>query len=83
MQIIALIFSLLTVLATFYNIFGVPAGIVLLILYFTAKDKTKKKEYAKWAKIAFAGIAVSVGIFVVYFIIQVIGKSLGFIPLTQ
>jgi hypothetical protein len=78
MSIIAMLFSVLAMVATLWATIGSIPGFVFLILFFTTKDKTKKAQYWKWSKIGLGGIAALVGVMILYFLLSVVGAVFGF-----
>ena len=76
-KILTLLLGIVAVVSFFWIMVGIPAGIVILILFFTSKDKDKKAKYKKWLKISFGGILVMILVMLLWAVVSAIGVFSG------
>lgn len=78
--IIRAILGILGILTAIWMMIGVPAGVVLLILYLSSKDKNNKKKLLKWLKVCFLSVIVLIIVFVLWAIVSFVGTLMGINP---
>ncbi len=81
MQILGAVFGLFFLIAIIlvflWMVVGLPAGVVLVVMYFLEKDKTKKAKKGKWILICFGSILAMIGVTLLWSVFRLVGFFFG------
>jgi hypothetical protein len=78
LTIIRAILAIAAVVSFVWMVVGLPAGIIISIIYFTTKEVDKRKKLSKWIKISFMGILVIIAVFILYAVLGFVSTLLGY-----